>query len=303
MRAIEIAPADTVRTPANDEADLQSDGRRPFIVCIVLNWNGGQDTIACLASLYRSTYPNLSILVVDNNSTDDSVKRISQTYPSQEILHADANRGFGTGNNLGIRAALQLKAEYVWLLNNDTLVSPDTLSLLTTCAKNNPDAGQIGSVLYYSRNPAKIQAWGGGQINLWTGRITHFDTPVAQTEIGYITAASVLMPCSVLEHVGLFDERFFMYFEDTDLSLRIRNAGKRLIVCSEARILHHEGGTAKKNTAHFDGMVSTSAIHFLQKHAPLSTIPKTIFLGGRALKRLFTGRFRAFGAILAAWVA
>ncbi|MDW8091366.1 MAG: glycosyltransferase family 2 protein, partial [Meiothermus sp.] len=116
-----------------------------LVYVIVLNWNGWKDTIECLSSLRHSDYPNYEIVVVDNNSEDDSVVRIREAHPQVPIIQAEDNLGFAGGNNLGIRYALSKGAEFVWLLNNDTKVMKNTLSSMVELAMRNPDVGVVGS--------------------------------------------------------------------------------------------------------------------------------------------------------------
>ena len=258
-------------------------------------------TVPCLEHLRHTTYPNLSVLVVDNGSTDDSVARLLSAFPAQKLLETGMNLGFGAGNNRGITQALADGAEYIWLLNNDTFVQPDTLSALVQTAQKDPQLGQIGSVLLYADDPRKIQAWGGGNINLWTGSTRHYERPVAQSEIAYLTAASVLIPAKTLQQVGIFDESYFMYFEDTDLSLRIKAKGWKLGVCPDAKLLHREGASSGAMSPLFDGLLTASGIIFLRKYAPMPAISLLLFVGGRALKRSLSRRRENAKAILYAW--
>ena len=120
--------------------------RMPLVYCVVLNWNGWQDTLACLASLMLQDYPSLVVVVVDNCSQNDSVARIKQNYPFIQLLETGANLGFSGGNNAGIRLALENGADYVWLLNSDTFSPPDTVTKLVAKATQKPRAGEVGTV-------------------------------------------------------------------------------------------------------------------------------------------------------------
>lgn len=133
---------------------------------VVLNWNGWQDTIACLASLQRQDYPHFNLLVVDNGSTDGSVGQIKQAMPAVELLQTGANLGFGGGCNAGIQLAMARGADYVWLINSDATVDPGALSALVRMADQNPMLGAVGSVLYEANQHDQIQLWGGGTVNL-----------------------------------------------------------------------------------------------------------------------------------------
>lgn len=137
----------------------------PGVWCVIVNWNGWADTLDCLASLRTQTYGNLTAVVVDNGSTNDSVERIRSAFPEVKVIETGKNLGFPTGCNVGIRAALEANAEFVWLLNNDTVCPPDTLDKLMRRATTHPEAGLVGSVLLYAHNPTLVQAWGGGRSN------------------------------------------------------------------------------------------------------------------------------------------
>jgi GT2 family glycosyltransferase len=269
------------------------------VACILVNWNGWRDTVACVESLLRSDYSNLSILVVDNGSSDDSVPQLQAAFPWLEILNAGANLGFAAGNNVGIEIALKRGAIYVWLLNNDTIVDPHTLTALVSAAESDPSLGEIGSVLHYAHEPTRVQAWGGGKINLWTGMSRHYHGPVEADQLDFLTAASVLVPAAVLRQVGLLDDHYFMYWEDADLSLRIRAAGWKLGVAPNATLRHKEGGSTGQKSAAFDRYVGASGIRFLRKFAPIPIVPIFILMFGRAFRRFLRGDWKRGIAVLA----
>ncbi len=273
----------------------------PAVYCIVVNWNGWKDTENCVRSLYESEYPNLSVLVVDNGSADQSVERLRHLFPELEVFETRRNLGFAGGNNEGIRLALGRGAHYVWLLNNDTVVTPGTLTALMKTANAHPEAGEIGSVLHHFEPPHAVQAWGGGRVNLWLSTSVHFLAPVQDAVLSYITAASVLIPADVLKTVGLLDDSFFMYWEDVDFSFRVRAAGRHLTVAPDAYVYHKENSSTGRRSAILDRYVTSSGIKFIGKYAPFPPVPVLFLVVGRALKRFLRGRMRNGWAVLTAW--
>ncbi len=256
---------------------------------LVLNWNNWQVTLECLTSLESLEYDNFKALVLDNGSTDDSVSRIRERFPEMEIIELGANLGFAGGNNLGIRAALEGGADYVWLLNNDATVDPMALRAMVQRAEADAKIGAVGSAVYYSAEPERLQAWGGGYIKFWLGEPRHFLKPVADEKIQFLTGASLLLRRPALESVGMLDEGFFMYFEDADLCFRLRRRGWRLAVAGDAKVWHRVSATAGKKSVLSDVAFTRSAIRFFQRNSPAPLI--SIWVGAvhriarRALKR------------------
>lgn len=290
-----------IRTVVNKSSITKQSGGslNSSVICVVLNWNGWHDTIPCIESLQNSNYSGLSIVLVDNGSSNDSVSRIRSAHPDLKILETGINLGFAAGNNCGIKFALQRGAKYVWLLNNDTVVERQTLTALVNTAEADPEVGEVGSVLKYAHSPNRIQAWGGGSVNLWTGITRHFHKPVAQHELDYLTAASVLIPAAVLRRVGLLDEGYFMYWEDVDLSYRIRRAGWKLAVAPDAVLLHKESASTVRKSPAQDRYTSASGMRFLRKYAFLPWIPIFALVFGRALKRFIHLDWKRGRAVLA----
>lgn len=269
----------------------------PHVCCVVVNWNGWRDTVACLESLVSQDYPELKILVVDNASTDDSVQRIRAAFPRVRLLQAEENRGFAAGSNVGIRCALAHGAEFVWLLNNDILAPRDTLRKLMG-ETSDPDVGIVGTVLKYLDDPRTIQAWGGGSVVPWTGYARHFDGPTTLDDRSFLTFASVLLRREMLEQVGLLDEGYFMYFEDSDLCFRARDAGWKLTVAAETAVLHKEGGSSPgKKSARLDRIVTASGLRFLDRHGGPSSVAKVLFVLSRLAKRTVRGNFSGVRAV------
>lgn len=269
----------------------------PLVVCVVLNWNGWRDTLCCLRALGRIEYGMLQAVVVDNRSTDDSVERIRKASPDTPLIESATNRGFGAGNNLGIRWALEQGARYIWLLNNDTEPTAAALRQMVVRAEEDVSLGAIGSVLHYRDRPETVQAWGGGRVNLWRGISEHAVSPRPDAWFDYLTAASLLVRRETIEQVGMFDEGFFLYWEDTDLGFRIRTGGWRLGVSADAIVLHAEGASTGKNLRLVDRFSTSSGMRFLGKHAPAPAVSWMIFLGTRLLRRVARGEWKRVAAV------
>lgn len=269
----------------------------PLVYIILLNWNGWRDTIDCLNSIKKSDYQNYQIIVVDNGSTDDSVLQLRLFDPNLIILESGNNLGFAGGNNIGIRYALQNNADYIWLLNNDTIVDSSALSAMVKVALSDTRIGAVGSVLYYMDDPYKVQAWGGGWVNMWLGIARHYLSPVAVEKIDYITGASLFLNCKALNDVGFLDDNYFMYWEDTDFGFRLRKSGWKLSVAAEAKVFHKESASLGNINPIKDKYLNSSAVRFFNKHAPIPIIPIVIGSGGRLLKRLVRGDWKRAKAI------
>jgi GT2 family glycosyltransferase len=272
----------------------------PRVSILVLNWNNWRDTNECLASLQSLEYPNWDAIVLDNGSTDDSIERIRERFPAIEILKLRSNLGFAKGNNAGIRAGLERGAEYVWLLNNDTEVTPQSLSAMIEKAEVNPSVGAVGSVLMYKDRPNEIQLWGGGRVNFWMARPYHFSVPVKDTEIEYICGASLLISRVALLNIGPLDEDFFMYWEDVDYCFRLRKAGLLLAVAADSTVLHKGSASFESGGVVQDSYYTRASKLFFQKHA---VFPRFSFWMGVAiliLKRAFLGRWENLRAVWSA---
>lgn len=266
------------------------------VAIVALNWNGWQDTIACVASLQALTYGNFEIVVVDNGSTDGSVAQIKDAFPTVTLLLSGANLGFGGGCNVGIRHALAQGADYVWLINSDATVDPEALTALVRVADSNPALGSVGSVLYEADKPGQVQLWGGGRVNLWLGRSNHC---VAPGPISFVSGASLLLRRAALEQVGSFDEAlFFMYWEDTDLGFRLTHAGWQLAVAEDSRVWHKQSASLGLGNPLLDEYATQSCVRFLRRHAPAPSLSVALVLVRMVAKRILIGRPDRLMAVL-----
>ena len=273
------------------------DAAPPRVHVVVLNWNGWRDTLACLASLQQQDYPNFHLLVIDNNSSDDSMHEISKAMPSVELVQSGSNLGFGGGCNVGIRLALERGADYVWLINSDATADPHALAALVRVAESDVALSSVGSVLYEASKPDQIQLWGGGRVQLWTGQCHH---QRAAASLDFISGASVLLRCAALKEVGLFDEEhFFMYWEDTDLAFRLRKAGWQLAVAQESRVWHKLSASVGQGSPMLDRYFTRSGVRFLRRYAPVPVLSVSLMICKMLLKRLFLGDLARIKAVIA----
>jgi GT2 family glycosyltransferase len=247
----------------------------PSIAIIVLNWNGRDLTLDCLRSLEGVTTPNLRTVLVDNASADGTVEAVRRRYHDRVTIIQNAdNLGFAAGNNVGIRQALADGADFILLLNNDTVVAEDFVDHLVKPMLDTPGIGITAPKIYYAE-PEKQIWFAGGEISLWRGTAKHtgiramdagqFDTA---HDIDYASGCAFLARRAVFEKIGDLDPGYRAYFEDADFCLRARDAGFRIRYMPAAHVWHRisasTGGQLSRKKA---GRKLASSRRFFRRHA------------------------------------
>lgn len=217
--------------------------KQPYIISVILNTNRRDDTLECLASISRSTYTNHKVMVLDNASTDGSVEAIRMAFPDVEICHLTANSGYAGNNNVGIKAALEQGADWVFVLNEDTVLDPACLDALIAAGESDPAIGIVGPLVYHHDEPTVIQSAGGALGQNWEARhVGQNEDDVGQYAlphaVDWVSGCAILVRRQAIEQLGMLDERFFYYWEEVEWCLRIGRAGWKIIHVPSARIWH-----------------------------------------------------------------
>lgn len=231
----------------------------------------------CFESLERAHLVNFTLILVDNASRDGTVEAVSSRYPSVRILGQQRNLGFAEGNNVGIRHALALGADYVFLLNNDAIVAADAIHLCVAAAERLPDTGAICPLIYFAQPPNLV--WYAGATfdpsRAHSGHMLGYREIdrgqfASAGETGRAVGAAVLLPRHVLEQVGLLDPALFFLYEDVDWSLRARALGFRIFLMPEAKVWHRvsaaAGGEHAPLIAYYD---TRNHVEVCRRYAPL----------------------------------
>jgi GT2 family glycosyltransferase len=245
----------------------------PLVAVVVLNWNKAAMTASCIAAVARMTYPRLLTLVVDNGSDPGSLGPLEQSDTPFELIRNPRNLGFTGGVNIGIRRALETDAAYIWLLNNDALPEADTLSHMIPILEADRGIGMASPVVRNSDAHDAEDFCGG----LWNGQTTETTADLAiyqqwqrdAPERIWLVGTALLMRRQLVEAIGLYDERFFAYWEDTDYSLRALAAGYRNIVVAGAVVRHAAGALAadpRSKPPHFYYYMARNELLFTRKH-------------------------------------
>lgn len=264
-----------MKTPSTPTEE--SPVRDPHVAVVVLAHNGRQDTMDCFASLERLRRSTPTLILVDNASGDGTVEAISDRYPAVRILKQETNLGFAEGNNVGIRHALALGAEYVFLLNNDATIAADSLDRCIAAAERLPDVGATCPLIYFAE-PSTLVWYAGARFD---ARRAHSGRVLGYREIDHgqfadtgetdrVAGAAVLFPRGALERVGMLDPALFFLYEDVDWSLRARALGLRLYVVPEAKAWHRvsatAGGEHSALIAYYD---TRNHLAVCRRHAPM----------------------------------
>lgn len=224
----------------------------PLVSIITLNWNTTAVTCQFLESTRKLNYRNYEILVCDMNSTEDPSEEINRNqFPNTRVLRSDKNLGFSGGNNWGIR---QAKGDFIFIVNNDTEVTPDLIDLLLK-PFSDPSVGVVSPKIRFYHSPNVIQYAGFNEFNLYTGRASargsREEDRGQHDQPGYTAAAhgcAMMVKREVIGKVGMFPENFFLYYEEWDWSCRIVRAGYKIYYQAEGLIYHKESMTVSKQS-------------------------------------------------------
>lgn len=279
------------------------------LTIVIVNWNGGELLHRCLASIRASRQPfPVRVIVVDNDSRDGSREAAATGFPEFTVLNSGANIGFGRANNF-VRSMVD--TPLVLFLNPDTELREDTLEKCVACLRDHPDVGALGCKMRYLNGEVQEQGlqWFPSP---WTILLELLlVTPASRRRLrrwlptidpscdAYITklyGGFVLAHKAVLDQVGWFDDRYFMYAEDVDLSRSITDAGWKLYYCAGTEIMHVAGGTSAKAPSGFSILMKNESINKLMH--------KYHGVGGAFLHRfvIFFGAALRQLVILPAWL-
>lgn len=244
------------------------------VAIILVNYNGAKDTIECLISLSACSYKGVAIIVVDNCSTDDSIPQLLsvQKQLGFVLLKSSENKGFSAGNNIGIRYALNSNADYVLLLNNDTLVEPNFLEKLINGFEGNPKCGVTIGKIYYENKRDTIW-YAGGSLNLRTARTEHWSygekdkmSKAHPQKVTFATGCCLCLSRTLIETIGLLDERYFLYEEDAEYCFRILQAGYEIIYIPDAIIYHKVSSSTGVTSAKTQFYTMRNKYLMIQQH-------------------------------------
>jgi GT2 family glycosyltransferase len=215
----------------------------PKVFIIILNWNRLNDILECLESVYKLNYANFEVIIVDNASTDNSVEIIRKKYPGMIIIENGENLGFAGGNNVGMDYSIKQNADYVWLLNNDTVVNPDCLSYIIESAESSEKIGLVSPIIYYLESPLQYQ-FAGSYIDWKTLSIVYPEQDKeipAEFQTGEnvcLWGTALLIKSNLIKNFGYLKNEYFAYWEDTEYSLRSLKGGFKNRVCDQSIVWH-----------------------------------------------------------------
>jgi GT2 family glycosyltransferase len=262
----------------------------PLVYIILVTWNHWAATEECLAKLVKMDYPNYRIVLVDNDSTDGTPERVETLYSSVVVLRNERNLGFAAGCNTGLRYSLRQGTEFLLILNNDTIAPADFVSRLVASAGTLPTAGVLTPIARHAEDPDRLWPTAGFRHRLTNDYVElrpdqlRTDHPLSAD---YVFGTAMFVRREVFERVGLFDERFFMYYEDMDFCLRAGDAGFQLYIIPDLCILHRAETSTREWPERRQYFKARSSVLFFQTHSSGFQRPIiAVYRFGSALKRL-----------------
>ena len=246
------------------------------VTIIVLNWNGKKDTLECLESIHKIDYQNFNVIFVDNGSTDDSVKVIQQKFPKIYVLETGENLGYAGGNNYGMRYAINNGADYILLLNNDVIVHPQLIKNFIEATLRVSPWAIFAAKIYYFTQPEKIWYAGARRIkstahfmHMGQGSVDSGNQFNALKETDYACGCAIFFYKGVIDKVGMFDEKFFLTYEEADFCYRAKKIGIRSYVVPGAKIWHKVSiSFGGEESALFRYFISRNKLLWAEKNLP-----------------------------------
>ncbi len=245
---------------------------QPLVTAVIVNWNLKKDLGECIDSLFSVDYEPLKIIVVDNASSDGSVDYVTAQYPLIELLSLPTNQGYAGGVNQGILRALEMQADYVFVLNNDTVIEPQTVSRLVEVLEADVAIGIVApKVLFYHQRERifslgdRVYPWLPLPLGFGYGKRDH---PRYKTvmEFDYVTGCAMMIRQKVFHEVGYFDPTYFMYYEDADFCRRVRDHHYRIFCVGNAIIYHKAAQGTRQDKPRFIQMRARNRVRFYRRY-------------------------------------
>jgi len=245
--------------------------KEPLVWIVIPTRNRSYDLIECIQSIEKQTYKNYKILIIDNNSEDDTLEKLHIIFPFLEIIHLEKNFGASYASNRGFDFVLKKEAEYVLRLDSDTILDPDYLSKLMKGMMEIPDAGIVSGTIYYFFQPETIW-FTGGNITKWDlnmrflEKITNnFSSNQPNYEVDLVPSTGMLISREVIENLNGFDEDYLVYYEDFDFCLKTKKLGKKIYYLPGAKLWHKIFSNKKNAWTAFNW--NRSKMIYYRKHA------------------------------------
>lgn len=244
-----------------------------MVWAIILNWNRPALTVDCVQSLREAVSIAVVPLVVDNGSIDGSVPKIWQQLPSVRLVETDRNLGYAGGNNVGIRYALEHGAEYICILNNDVTVAPGFLVSMMSAVQSDSTVGAATPLIAATDQPEQVWALGSG-VDWSTGSVSrlhagesisswHDRPPFA---VDAASGSAMIVKREVFDAVGLMDEDFFLYYEETDWCLRVKQAGYQILAVPSSVVFHQVSAALGASSPVIDYYMLRNHLRFIARH-------------------------------------
>lgn len=265
------------------EVTMPTSSAKPLVYAVVLTYNHIEDTLECLKSIGKQTYANLRVLVVDNGSQDNTPACVRESFPHVQVVETGQNLGVPWGYNIGFGLALEAGAQYVLMLNNDTVLAPDMLQNLVDVAESDDTTGMVMPLILYYDEPHIIWA-AGGRRRLFPPAIVivgegkdERKLPREPQLLEFALSCGLLIHRRAFERAGLFDPGYFFWFDDWDFSERVRAHGLKIHYVPTAKLWHKVSRTTRQsgNQAFFYRVWGESAARFYRRHGrpPFVTLP------------------------------
>ncbi|MCL4458356.1 MAG: glycosyltransferase family 2 protein [Chloroflexi bacterium] len=271
----------------------------PLVYVIILTWNHKEDMLECVDSALQLDYPRFNVLVVDNGSTDGGPALLREKFPAVELILNEDNLGIARGYNVGIRRALECGADYVFILNNDTILDRYLLANMVQVGEEMPEAGILMPKIYYYGGQERIWSAGARRRLFPPGIVflglNALDGPryASLREIAYAPSCGLLVRRRVFERVGGFDPGYFMYYDDWDFCERVRQANHKIIYVPQAKMWHKVSLSTQRGRqpARWWYVMGQSSVRFHLRHRGLVELGfNTLWVVLRELaKRNFKG--------------
>jgi GT2 family glycosyltransferase len=269
---------------------------RPLVSIVLVNWKGLSDTLDCVRSCLTMQGPPFEIVIVDNDSQDGSAEALTAALgsnPAVTLLLSKQNLGYAGANNLAITRALDSGTDFVWLLNNDTIVNPKTLQSLVDAAAAHPRAGMLGSKILYFDHPNTIW-FAGASIQKHGNRYTvhrgfkEIDRGQYDQieEVEYVTGCSLLVRAATLRDIHLMPDEYFMYWEDVEWCTRARLAGWSCLYVPQSTLLHKVNSSTRGQSGLRMRYETRNRLHYLWRFDKLSTLESMLCLPFSAMRSI-----------------